>query len=221
MTTIMILVNANFAETVKSAEPISSVLIGYVVLTEHSSLASYLTLLPICVGVAISCVNDLSFDLKGFLFAALSNICFSGRAVYAKKLYQHPGSNSMDETSLFYHISVYGLLLLFPLALFFEHRTLFDFIVLQSKHAPFDLLYFIMILLLNGVTYSLYNLASYYVLARTNIITHAVLNVFRRVVIISVTSLIFQVHLTALNKSGVSLAVIGVMLFTYFKYKDK
>lgn len=66
------------------------------------------------------------------------------------------------------------------------------------------------------------------VLGRTDLVTHAVLNVFRRVFIILFTSYYFSVHLSTLNAFGVTMAVAGVLLFSYskstenkFKEKDK
>ncbi len=57
----------------------------------------------------------------------------------------------------------------------------------------------------------------YYVLTRSSLITHAVLNVFRRVVIIGSTSLFFAIKLSNLNKFGVAISLVGVMFFTFFK----
>ena len=51
--------------------------------------------------------------------------------------------------------------------------------------------------------------------------THAVLNVFRRVVIILFTSAYFGVHLGGLNLMGVAMAVCGVLLFGFSKERDK
>eukprot|EP00981_Chlorochromonas_danica_P002482 scaffold474_cov169-Ochromonas_danica.AAC.17 len=90
------IVSAAFAETIKSSEPISTVLIGMVFFSEGVSLRTYLTLLPITLGIAISCYNNDSFHLLGFILAAASNICFSSRAVLTKKMnLSYP--DSLDE----------------------------------------------------------------------------------------------------------------------------
>eukprot|EP01035_Chromulina_nebulosa_P032989 gene32989-44136_t len=51
------IVSTSFAETVKSAEPISTTLIGLLFFKERNATLTYLTLLPICFGVGISCFH--------------------------------------------------------------------------------------------------------------------------------------------------------------------
>lgn len=63
------LVSANFAETIKAGEPLSSVLLGYVVLRQAYSASSYGCLLVVCLGVSLSCVGTDDFSTWGFLFA--------------------------------------------------------------------------------------------------------------------------------------------------------
>lgn len=63
------LVSANFAETIKAGEPISSVLLGFTVLQQSYSLSSYGYLLVICLGVSLSCVGTDDFGVWGFFFA--------------------------------------------------------------------------------------------------------------------------------------------------------
>ena len=212
-------VTASFAETVKSAEPISSVIMGFFVLKEEATLATYLTLIPICAGVSISCFHDDSFALNGFLFAAASNICFSGRAVLAKKLLkQYPGS--ITELEMFRLISLMGLAVLVPLTLVTEGAEIYAFL---SGDATMTQTYWelLSLLFLNGLAYSVYNLTSFLVLGRTNLVTHAVLNCFRRVFIIVFTAMYFNVEISRFNMLGVALAVIGVCLFAHYRALKK
>lgn len=69
--------------------------------------------------------------------------------------------------------------------------------------------------------FAMYNLASYAVLKRTELVTHAVLNVFRRVFIIVFTSLYFRVELTMLSDVGVGVATLGVLLFSLLQRLDR
>jgi len=226
------IISASFAETIKSGEPLSSVFLGYIFHNEGTSVLTYLTLIPICTGVAISCIDEIHFVWTGFLSAAASNFCFSGRAVLAKQLYRlYPGC--VDEVDLFGQISRCGLFILIPLLIFMEGKQLWSLSDPESQlrmnlrpqpprihsraftHTPTEtsLLDLGLLLLFNGCAYSCYNLVSFLVLARTNLVTHAVLNVFRRVFIILFTSYYFSIVLTPLNLLGVFMAVVGVILF--------
>ena len=177
---------------------------------------TYLTLLPICSGVAISCFHDDSFHFYGFTYALLSNFCFSTRAVIAKRLNLHH-KGSMDEISLFYHISVIGLFILIPSMLWLEGKYALHRLVYNLDADDIDLIF---ILIVNGCVYTSYNILSFLVLSRTNLITHAVLNVFRRVFIILFTVYYFDVKMSSFNFLGIFIAVGGVLSFAYSKSRD-
>ena len=213
-------VSASFAETIKSAEPLSSVFLGYFYFNEGNTLSTYLTLLPICLGVSISCMHDGSFGFVGFLCASISNLCFSSRAVLTKHLFRvQKESITMDEVCLFTHISQIGLLVLIPMTLLIEGRTIWETCTDTESHI--DLHSALLLLAVNGVFYSIYNLSSFLVLSRTDLITHAVFNVFRRVVIIVFTSYYFSLILSTLNIVGIMIAVFGVLLFCYSRSREK
>lgn len=222
----MFAVTAAFAETIKSSEPISTVLMGLLFFSEGVSTRTYLTLLPICLGVGISCYNNDAFNLLGFFLAATSNLCFSSRAVLARKMgVQHP--DSLDDINLFMHISLDGLLFLLPVTIIFEGRSIYDYYITQNASKYDDhtqapgMLSLLSLLLVNGFMFAAYNLISYLVLRRTDLITHSVLNAFRRVFIILFTTLYFNHTLSFLNCVGIAIAIIGVVMFGYFKSRDK
>lgn len=206
------LVHVSFAETIKAGEPISSVLIGLLILNESNSMQTYLSLLPICIGVSISCIGDFGFKLSGFIFSLLSNFCFSYRAVMSKHLLK-VHAMKYDEIELFYYISTLGLVLLVPLCCYVEGTKVIGLLSMNGNIAK----YLVPLYLANGLAYSTYNIMSILVLSRTDLVTHAVLNAFRRVFIIVSTSFYFHVHLSSLNISGVFVAILGVILFALAK----
>jgi len=229
----MYLVSTSFAETVKSSEPISTTLIGLLFFKERNSLLTYLTLLPICCGVGISCFHSDNFNLMGFLLAGASNICFSSRAVLAKKM-SISFPDVIDEIEMFASISLKGLFFLVPLVIFWEGSGIeilkmmvfqnykFNTNIMSITTQPDEssiVLYGLVVL--NGMMFACYNLVSYVVLRKTDLVTHAVLNVFRRVVIILFTAYFFGSELSLLNIFGVLIAVTGVLLFGYFRSLEK
>ncbi len=224
-------VSAGFAETIKSGEPISTILIGLFFFNEGTTVRTYLTLVPICLGVGLSCYHNEDFNVLGFVLAASSNVCFSSRAVLAKKLsIAHP--DVTDEVNLFASISLYGLVALVPITAFMEGRQLASLWIAQVQpqgymqsaqdaQSALDLVHVSTLLLLNGSMFAVYNLMSYVVLRHTDLVTHSVLNVFRRVFIILFTSYYFGIVLSTFNMGGIGIAVAGVILFGYFRSTDK
>ena len=206
------LVHVSFAETIKAAEPISSVLIGFLILNENNNWQTYASLLPICAGISISCRGEHQFQWLGFLFALLSNFCFSYRAVLSKHLFKIY-SFQMDEITLFVNISFIGLTLLIPLWAYLEGMQVIQLIMMQSQIGW----YIVPLYCFNGLAYATYNIMSILVLSRTDLVTHAVLNAFRRVFIIVTTSIYFKTHLSNLNIIGVFIAIAGVVCFAIAK----
>lgn len=212
------LVSANFAETVKAGEPISSVLLGYLVLQQSYSVFSCGCLVVICLGVALSCVGTDHFSAWGFFFAVASNFCFSYRAVLAKKLYMM-FPDEIDEVTLFSRIACTGCMVLLPLTLFWEATSIYAFLLFPPPSSSTEQGFsggggrLLLLLLFNGATYCSYNVLSFFVLKRTDVIVHAILNVCRRMTIIVFTAGFFAVHISGLNAAGVGLALCGVLLF--------
>ena len=208
--------NANSVETVKAGEPISSVVLGQIFCPEYSSFWTYASLIPIWFGVSMACYGDDAFPFWGVFFAMLSNFCFSGRAVATTRLYTAEAVT--DETVLFSQISVVGLVILIPSFIIFDYGTVAEHPWgLKGVDDPWMIPRFISILFINGVAYTAYNLASFYVLNRTNLVTHAVLNACRRVVIIVSTAWYFSVYISTMNVYGIGIAILGVVWFSVSK----
>lgn len=217
-------------ETVKSGEPLTTVLLGLTLLREKYSRLTYLSLLPICGGVALACYNKETINMLGLVMALTSNVCFSARSVYTKVLGSLP-SGAYDEINLFYAISWRGLLFLFPVMAVMEGSRVLEFVINKeihaksivhaSDHAQTSMLYLLILLVVNGVTFAAYNLTSYAVLKKTELVTHSVLNVFRRVFIIAFTSFYFHTQLTYMSIVGITVAIVGVLLFNSRKRFDK
>jgi solute carrier family 35 protein E1 len=209
-------------ETAKAAEPLSTVVIGLLLMKEAYNAATYASLLPICGGVAMACYSSDSFVLQGFLLAMASNFCFSARGVYAKMLNAaHP--SAVDDINLFYAISVRGLVILLPMALLMEGRTLLSILAGEGGVGSVGSagigggvawIWVLALAALNGTMFAGYNLTSYMVLRRTSLVTHSVLTAFRRVFVIVFTTLYFRAQPTALGMGGVGLATAGVLLFS-------
>lgn len=224
--TLCTVVPASFTETVRAMESLTTTILGAIFLKERPSLLTILTLVPICGGVAMSCNNTTAFNILGFASIALSNVCFSGRSV-ATKLIQQNWPDSYETMNFFADLSFYGFCLLVPVMLITEGADIHAYFATSIKpesivamSAAADHTSMVVLLLCNGIAFTTYNLMSYVILKRTDLITHSVVNVFRRVFTIFFTAVYFQVELNGANVTGVAVAVVGVLLFAYFKSSE-
>lgn len=217
------LASAPFVETVKSSEPITTVILALLLLGEKESLRSLLCLLPVIGGVALASMSgsdSVGFAWPAFLVVQACNLGFSGRAVFVKQLKQKFPSAGVatNDLQLFFHVHRLGLCILVPVVAFLEGPKLLE--LMASSKGSEIMVQLASTMALNGVFYSIYNLFSFFVLSRVPTSVHAVLNVFRRVVVILLTTLFFQVPMGAQNIAGVAMAVGGVLLFKAAKQQQ-
>jgi len=188
----------SFVETVKAAEPLTTVALAGLVLGERERPATLLALLPIVAGVATACSGGGAFSATGGALALASNVAFSGRAVLTKSLKRrHAGSPAArSDACLFYHVARGGLLVLLPTALILEARPLLASAAGGSAAGAARVA---CLFAANGAAHALYNGVSFAVLARVSIATHAVLNILRRVLVIGAAAAVFATPLSAAN----------------------
>mmetsp|Transcript_6989 Transcript_6989/g.11750 ORF Transcript_6989/g.11750 Transcript_6989/m.11750 type:complete len:265 (+) Transcript_6989:84-878(+) len=176
------LANASLVETVKAGEPISTVLLAAMMLGEVERVPTYISLVPIVLGVALASSGDATFNLPSSASTFAANICFSSRTVLTKKMKNaHPGCPcATSETCLFYHVSKLGLLLLLLPALSLQSMAwlLVDGQLANQAAAatPANAMPLVMFLCFNATMYTMYNQMSWMVLSRVSSATHAVLN---------------------------------------------
>ena len=118
----------SFVETIKSGEPLSTVVLAAAFLGERDSLLTLACLVPIVLGVSMASGFGGSdhFSAVGFSLALASNFSFSGRAVLTKALRRyHPEARaSRSDSVLFYHVSRLGFWLVLPVSLLVDAGVL-------------------------------------------------------------------------------------------------
>lgn len=204
-------VNASFVDTIKAGEPLATMLLTVLFLSDGPAvtLPIFLSLLPIVGGVSISSMSEASFSWIGFLMAMGSNICFSARSICAKMLKTELG-RSMDNASLFLHVNAYGVALLLPAVLFFEGPVLATLLTSGGKAAR--------LFVLNGLLYYINNQMNFLVLEKVDAVTHGLINCGRRIANIGFAIVWFGIPVTLYNGIGISLAIAGA--FLYMKAKQ-
>lgn len=204
-------VNASFVDTIKAGEPLATMLLTILFLSEGPTvtLPIFLSLFPIVGGVSISSMSEASFSWMGFTMALGSNFCFSARSICAKMLKTELG-RSMDNASLFLHVNAYGVALLLPAVLFIEGSLLLNVLLAGGKTAR--------LFVLNGFLYYVNNQMNFLVLEKVDAVTHGLINCGRRVANIGFAIVWFGIPVTLYNGLGISLAIVGA--FLYMKAKQ-
>jgi solute carrier family 35 protein E1 len=205
-------VAVSLTHTIKTLEPVFSAAGSFLVNGTVYAFPVYLALLPIIGGVALASATELSFSWLGFSTAMASNVAFSARAIFSKKL-----MSRMSPLNLYNFVTIVSLLFCIPFVFAFEGSTLAAGIqkAIEIKGQK----EFTIALLKVGAFYHLYNQVAYQALGKVEPVTHAVGNVGKRIFVIGFTILAFGNKISAQTAIGSGIAVVGAGLYGWLKAK--
>jgi len=198
----------SLTHTVKTMEPVFSVVLSKLLLGQNTPGPVLATLVPIMAGVGMASASDLSFNWMGFSTAMISNLTFGFRAVLSKKVMGNV--KDLDSTAIYAWTTLISVLICVPAALIFEGgglRAAAD--RASAAHPDF---YFKLAAV--GLLYHLYNQFAFNTLSRISPVSHGVCNVVKRVAIIISSVLFFGTPLSNKTKIGTAVALLGTYLYT-------
>jgi len=179
----------------------------------------YASLLPICGGVILASLKEMSFTWKALYGALTSNIAFASRAVLSKATMDKPVGENMGAANLYGVLTIIAFLLSLPFAIYYEGA---GFAAAWAKStAVVGAPWLIRQMTLDGFYYYAYNEVAFITLNQVSPITHSIANTFKRVAIILATVLVFGNKLTPLGAAGSAIAVAGTFLYSLAKQKYK
>lgn len=204
-------VAVSFTHTIKALEPFFNAAASQFILGEQISLALWLSLAPVVIGVSMASLTELSFNWVGFISAMISNISFTYRSIYSKK-----AMTNMDSTNLYAYISIIALVVCIPPAIILDGPKLLQY-GFNDAVAKVGLSKFITDLFWVGMFYHLYNQVATNTLERVAPLTHAVGNVLKRVFVIGFSIIIFGNKISTQTGIGTVIAIAGVAAYSFIK----
>ena len=211
------MVAISFTHTVKTLEPVFSVVMSNLVLGQATSVPVMLSLIPIMGGVALASAAEVSFNWMGFGTAMGSNFLFALRAVFSKKAMAN--ITNLSSTGVYAYTTLISAFVCTALMFVFEpigliQASLAAAIAAQGQQKV------IIDLLGVGVLYHLYNQVAFNTLERVAPVSHGVANVVKRVFIIVTSVLFFGNQVTPKTAIGTFVALAGVYLYTNLKGRE-
>jgi solute carrier family 35 protein E1 len=211
--------SVSFTHVVKSGEPLFTALLSLVINRSRLSVASYLTLIPIVVGVALASMKELSFSWFGFSAAMASNFLYQLRMVLSKSVFNEKDIK-MSAADTFRVITIISFLQMLPLALIFERNDLFFY--LKEFQTNLSHRNFVMFnLLVSGFSFYIYNEVSFWILDLVHPVTHAVGNTIKRVVLVIASIFIFKIPVNGIGLLGSAIAILGSLLYAVSQEQRK
>jgi len=205
----------SFGQIVKAGEPVFAAATNALLLKDIDHPVVYLALLPIIGGVGLASLKELSFSWTALIAASLANQAAALKNVVSKGVMGNPWAKTLGAQNTYAVINILALLATIPFVLAFDAK---DFVsVFNQVTAAGTGNEVLKYSLFSGLSFYLYNEASFLALDKLSPVTHSVANTLKRVVIIVCSCIVFKTPMTLLGGIGSGIAVLGTLLYSLAK----
>lgn len=212
--TAMGLGSVSFVNVVKALEPVFTALIALAVFGKNMPWQVWLSMLPVCGGVALASAGELSFSWGCFTCAMISNLVYATRGVLSKASMESgdPGEN-MSAENTFAVVCMSSFFMCLPAALILEGSKISAGLAAVAA-TGMSTAAFAQMVVLSGLLYYTYNEMAFLVLGSVAPVTQSVGNTVKRVVVIVASALAFATPMTPIGIGGSAIAISGVLLYS-------
>jgi solute carrier family 35 protein E1 len=220
----------SLVHTIKGLSPLMTVIAYRFVYGVHYSIPTYLSLIPLTVGVVLACSADFNANFIGLVSAFTSAIVFVTQNIVSKKIFNDAASaekeglppnkfTKPDKLNLLCYSSGLAFLLTLPLWLWSEGFTLIgDFlhdasIELSDRPGAFDHGRLLLEFLFNGTFHFGQNIVAFVLLSMISPVTYSVASLIKRVFVILFAVVWFKKPMTSVQVFGLVLTFLGLYLY--------
>lgn len=220
----------SLVHTIKGLSPLLTVGAYRIFFRIRYSIPTYLSLIPLTLGVILACSADFNANFVGLIMAFASAILFVTQNIVSKKLFNEAaaaekdgliGSRATkpDKLNLLCYSSGLALVLTAPLWLWSEGFTLMrDFfsdatIDLSNRPGAFDHGRLLLEFFFNGTFHFGQNIVAFVLLSMISPVTYSVASLIKRVFVIVFAIIWFGKPVTRVQVFGFLLTFLGLYLY--------
>ncbi|RMD40058.1 hypothetical protein DV735_g5081, partial [Chaetothyriales sp. CBS 134920] len=226
----------SLVHTIKGLSPLFTVLAYRILFRIRYMRATYLSLVPLTLGVMMACSTDFSTNFWGLSAALIATIVFVVQNIFSKKLFtesaraeaegQTQRSRKLDKLNLLCYCSVGAFMLSAPVWLYTEGFAIIeDFwkdgaVNLSEKKGALDHGELVLEFIFNGLTHFFQNILAFVLLSMMSPVSYSVASLIKRVWVIVVAVIWFRSSTTRLQLAGIVLTLIGLYLYDRTSMED-
>mmetsp|Transcript_33074 Transcript_33074/g.66699 ORF Transcript_33074/g.66699 Transcript_33074/m.66699 type:complete len:328 (-) Transcript_33074:26-1009(-) len=204
----------SFAQIVKACEPVFAAVVGLVVPPmDVKPMLAYVMLIPIIGGVGLACVKEgkgVDINVGAFAYASLANLAAALKGKLGgsvTKALKGDKTKNMDSANVYAVMNIISFLFTVPMVVIAEGSTLRE----EWDHAveEYGANAVITNIALSGFFFYIYNEFAFAFTAQVGAVTSSVLNTAKRVIIIVISSIIFNEPMTKNTVVGSAVAISG------------
>ncbi|KAI1300997.1 UAA transporter [Mortierella claussenii] len=208
-------VSVAFHQVVRAMTPVFTIAISVAFLSKRYSSMTYLSLLPLLLGVYMATVGDYSYTAMGFFLTVLGTVLAATKTVVTNRI--QVGRLQLHPLDLLLRMSPLAFV---QTVIFSWMKGELDMVVnfCQSDRMSYKL---VMALLVNGVIAFFLNYVSFTANKKTSALTMTVAANVKQVLSIVVAVTVFNTTIGFLNGLGIIMTLIGGACYSYVDLKEK
>jgi solute carrier family 35, member E1 len=226
----------SLVHTIKGLSPLFTVLAYRVVFRIRYAKATYLSLVPLTLGVMLACATDFGTNFWGISCALVAAIVFVTQNIFSKKLFNEVSraesegqkfrGQKFDKLNLLCYCSVGAFLLTAPVWLFTEGFFLIDDIwhdgkiKISSQKGALDHGALALEFVFNGIFHFGQNILAFVLLSMLSPVSYSVASLIKRVWVIIIAIIWFGQSTTQVQAFGVGLTFLGLYLYDRTSMED-
>ncbi|KAL6233901.1 hypothetical protein BDW75DRAFT_213951 [Aspergillus navahoensis] len=226
----------SLVHTIKGLSPLFTVLAYRFFFRIRYAKATYLSLVPLTLGVMLACSTGFSTNLFGILCALIAALVFVSQNIFSKKLFneaeraeadlQSAGRRKLDKLNLLYYCSGLAFILTLPIWFIAEGYPLLSDLMqdgaisLTNKAGSLDHCALFLEFVFNGVSHFAQNILAFVLLSMVSPVSYSVASLIKRVFVIVVAIVWFGNSTTSVQGFGIALTFLGLYLYDRNSHDD-
>ncbi|KAF9479591.1 TPT-domain-containing protein [Pholiota conissans] len=218
-------ISVSTVHTIKALSPLFTVAAYALLFGVSYSSKTYISLLPLTVGVMLACSFDVSAsNTIGLLCAFGSALVFVSSNIFFKKIMpSHTGgmsssSHKLDKMNLLLYSSGMAFLLMIPIWAYYDLPLLWAGVVpaVSGKGGPpahSVPYYFVM----NGTVHYAQNIIAFVILSSTSPVTYSIASLIKRVAVICIAIVWFSQAVHPMQAFGIGMTFTGLYMYNNAK----
>ncbi|ANB11196.1 Sly41p [Sugiyamaella lignohabitans] len=224
------LIPVSLVHTIKALSPLFTVAAYRLLFGVSYKRSTYLSLIPLTLGVIMTCSVEFSSHFMGLVYALIAALIFVSQNMFSKKLLTSGNtggdeSTKLDKLNVLCYCSSLAFIFTFPLWFFTEgigllgdySRSSGNFFGASSNGVDAGSIMstsgLMLAFLINGFVHFAQNLLAFQVLGMVSPVTYSVASLIKRIVVITVAIIWFGQRVTGTQGWGILLTFLGLYLY--------
>lgn len=221
----------SLVHTIKGLSPLFTVLAYRIVFNIRYPAATYMSLVPLTMGVMLACSGKHKFggEFLGIIYALIATIVFVTQNIFSKRLFNEAAraeaqgtghkSRKLDKLNLLCYSSGMAFILTVPIWFWSEGFGIIgDFIHdgsvdLTTTPGSFDHGRLFVEFVFNGTFHFGQNIMAFVLLSMVSPVTYSVASLIKRVFVIFISLVWFRSPTTKIQAVGIALTFLGLYLY--------